>query len=165
MSVTPVPKPGPRQRLPRTKCPLCGKMLTAKAMLRHHGCGRKNRFGSVARKTVVPGVKQAFPSRLEAEVWGYYRAREIEGRIRNLKRYPSVELLPGLRWKVDIGFEVVSTGEPEWAEAKGVESERYRVLLQVWRTLGPGKLTIWKADRKGVPYEDEIIIPRPRGTA
>jgi hypothetical protein len=133
-------------------------MLTAKAMLRHHGCGRPNRFGSVAKKVVVAG--EAFPSGLEGRTWGLLLRLVEAGYYRDLARYPSVELLPGLRWKVDFTMVRTATGEREYAEAKGVESERYKVLIQVWRTLGPGKLTIYKADRRGNPYVAEEIIPK-----
>lgn len=155
--MNPVPKP---VKPLKQKCPACSRLYLPKALLRHaEKCMKpkgKGRYGGVAQKSYAPGEKQSYPSRLERDLGVILRGTTLQ-----VERYPSVELIPGVRWKVD--FKVTDMhGRVAYHEAKGVEGERYKVLLQLWRLCGPGRLGIWKADRKGNPKLVETIIPTHR---
>lgn len=80
------------------------------------------------------------------------------GRLDHIQRYSSVELIPGIKWKVDFRIRRKGETDYEWVEAKGIETERYRILKKLWGFLGPGKLTVYKAGRRG-PVESEVVIP------
>jgi hypothetical protein len=150
--ISPCPKPSKRLRKPTTTCPTCRKEFSAKAMLRHSRCGKPNRFGSVAKKVVVAG--EAFPSRLEADTWLL-----LKRHYPLVVRYPTVHLTEArISWKVDFGMGTAGGGV-EFAESKGVETERYRMLKKLWTVYGPGTLRIFKADRRGNPVQVEVIVP------
>jgi hypothetical protein len=100
-----------------------------------------------------------FPSKLEASVSQVLGLREKAGEIREIRRQSSVKLTPFVTWKVDFCAVLVETGETIWIEAKGVWTEAARIKLNLWRTLGPGKLEVWKGNFRS-PQLDEIVIPR-----
>lgn len=152
-----MPKP---LRKPRSECPTCRKQFTARALLRHaKGCGRPNKYG--AKRTVTAGG--AFPSKLEANTYTHLMALKAAGYYAAVVRYDTVELIPGVKWKVDFVCSFPN-GELEWVEAKGIEGERYRVIVQLWRELGPGRLVVYKADRRGNPVISETIVPKRKQT-
>lgn len=69
------------------------------------------------------------------------------GDISDLKHQDSVKLTPfNITWKVDFSYINNKTGEREYAEAKGMETDRYRIIKQLWSEIGPGILHVWKGD-------------------
>ena len=84
----------------------------------------------------------------------------------NLERQSRVELtLAKIPCKIDFSYDVPSE-MPDgilftrcWAEAKGAETERWRIIKKLWRFYGPGELSIWVAGRNGEPYLQETIRP------
>lgn len=109
-----------------------------------------------ARRTVVDG--KHFPSQLEADVYCYLRLLEKTGAISNLKCQDTVTLLDDRKWKVDFKFET-SEGKTEWAEAKGIECERFKSNKLLWTKFGPGPITIFKRSGKG--FKEERVVPVP----
>ena len=98
-------------------------------------------------------------SKLEAAVYDVLVLRKKSGEITDIKRGP-VELTCGISWNVDFNFIDVKTQKRIWAEAKGFETERYRLCLKLWRGgFGPGPLEIWKGDWNK-PKLVEIVIPK-----
>lgn len=111
----------------------------------------KNKYG--ARRTVIDG--EHFPSAFEASVWCLLK--QLHGE-RNVKRYPSVKLPGGVKWKVD--FEVLDEKVGDsYDEAKGVETADYKVKLKLYREFGLRPLRIWKGDAKR-PFIAEVIYPK-----
>jgi hypothetical protein len=51
-------------------------------------------------------------------------------------------------------------GAVVYHEPKGVELPRGKEFVAWWRTGGPGRLLVYKADRRGNPYVAEEIIPK-----
>lgn len=107
-----------------------------------------------AKKTICEG--QSFPSRLEANVYAYFKLQEKLGNVSNLERHPTYVLSEAnIRYKCDfkatdkLGFEFA-------IEAKGVNTDRFRMIKKLWKTYGPYRLEIWKARGKGI-YLDETI--------
>ena len=111
---------------------------------------RRNKFG--AQRT------NGYSSKLEAAVRQILDLREKAGEISDIKR-GAVELTCGIRWNVDFNYLDVKTGKRVWVEAKGVETERYRICLKLWRGgFGPGVLEIWKGDWRR-PVLVDIVKP------
>lgn len=86
-------------------------------------------------------------SKLEKAVYQLLLLREKSGEIDDIRCQQTADLTCGIRWKVDFNFRDVKTGDRVWCEAKGVETERYRICLKLWKGgHGPGRLEIWKGD-------------------
>ena len=81
--------------------------------------GNRNGNFSAAKRVECECEAGTHPSMLEKAVCKIMALRERAGEIRNVKRQASVQLIPGVRWKVDFGFEYVATGEPGWAGRHG----------------------------------------------
>lgn len=90
-----------------------------------------------------------FPSKLEASVYGILQARELAGEITNIKRQQVVILQDGPRevkidWKLDFSYERVSDDVLCYVEAKGFETEDFKLKLKLWRKNPPAPLEIYK---------------------
>jgi hypothetical protein len=102
-----------------------------------------------------------YGSKLEQAVGQVLQAREQSGEIRNIRRQVAVVLQDGPRerrivWKIDFSFEVVVTGLTRFAEAKGFETEVYKLKLKLFRGRPQGDLEIWKGSYKS-PQLVEVI--------
>lgn len=152
-----VPKPTAR---PLQTCPnKCGKRFRSLKRLAAHvkKCGqpKKQKYG--AKRTVTAGG--AFPSALEARTHLRLLVMKAAGEYADVERYPTVELLPGLKWKVDFRTPKPD-GNDHFHEAKGAETGEYRIKKTVWAECGPAPLYIWKADKSGEPKIVEVVVPR-----
>jgi hypothetical protein len=121
-----------------------------------------NKYG--AKRTVVDG--QSFPSKLEADVYCHLKMLEKAGELEELVRQPTVYLTDAKisykpdfqcsipRIKTDDGIRIWGT---VYIEAKGLETERYRLIKKLWKHYGLYPLHVYKANRKGVYLAEEII--------
>jgi hypothetical protein len=101
-----------------------------------------------------------FDSQLEAAVYGLLHQRERAGEIRNVQRQVGVELTAAhIRCKLDFGFEYVANGSQGYAEAKGAETDRWRIWLKLFREYGEAPLEIWKGSHQE-PRLVEVIRPK-----
>lgn len=101
----------------------------------------KNKYG--ARAT------GGFPSRLEAAVYGKLLLREKLGEIRDIKRQQQVVLQGGsnetrITWRLDFSAVDCKTDKVFYVEAKGFETNDFRIKLKLWKMLKPATLEIWK---------------------
>lgn len=121
---------------------------------RKFGFQKRGKFGAIRTN--------GMSSKLEAAVHQILLIREKAGEISDIQQQCAVDLSCGIKWKVDFSFLNNFSGEKVWAEAKGVETERYRICLKLWRGgNGPGKIEIWKGDYRR-PTCVEIITPTKR---
>lgn len=90
----------------------------------------------------VDGIK--FPSRLEAEVYIYLKHEEKQGCLKILDRQVTVVLTKAkIRYRPDFKIQYAH-GPISFVEAKGVETERFKLIKQLWRVYGPEPLEIFK---------------------
>lgn len=119
--------------------------------LRHkipRGSVRGNKYGAIAR--------DGFPSKLEARTYDILLFRQAAQEITGLCRQTRVELTDAkIACKIDFSF--IDNGVEAFAEAKGVETERWVIIKKLWRYYGPGNLEIWVAGTGGEPRLQEII--------
>jgi len=88
-----------------------------------------------------------FGSQLEAAVGGFLELREKNGEITDLKRQQTVVLQDGpqnqrITWRIDFSF--IENGVLTFAEAKGFETEDYKLKLKLYRGKRPHPLEIYK---------------------
>ena len=103
----------------------------------------KNKYS--AKRVTVNGEAQGFPSKLEAAVFQQLSLLEKAGEIIDLSRQAGVDLtLAEIRWKIDFSYIDAHTNKRVFAEAKGVEDERYKVFKKLWPFYGFGDLQVWK---------------------
>lgn len=115
---------------------------------------KKNKFN--AKQTTVGS--ETFPSKLEADVYAHLKFKESVGLISNLKRQETV-LLSEAKIKTRLDFVYsAQDGFLVYGEGKGMETSRWRLIKQLWRKYGPGKLEVYKSNRRGV-YLFETVVP------
>lgn len=81
-----------------------------------------------------------FPSKGEGRRAANLILMEKAGEIRDLKLHPSVELLPGLNWKLDSSYIEKGKEDTIYEDYKGVMTGEVRIKTAVWKYLGPGTL-------------------------
>ncbi len=114
-----------------------------------------NHYGSKR----VTHAGRSFASKLEAAVFDLLALREKVGEIRNLKCQVHVYLTAARIVSIpDFQFEFAETGEIAWAEAKGFETDVWRIKKRLWGHYGPGPLEIWKG-RAIKPKLVETVYP------
>lgn len=117
-------------------------------MLRH-------KYG--AKRTIING--ESFPSKLEASVISYHWMLEKQGQIKDFTRKATVRFDSiGLSYKPDGKYHHVALNETRWIEAKGMETDRWKMIKKIWKHIGPGKLEVYKANHRGI-YLAETIEP------
>lgn len=115
---------------------------------------RRGRGKYGARKT------NGFASALESATFDWLKGLQDEGKIKDLKCQHTVVLQGGnkrtlIRWKVDFSFTNLE-GQTELVEAKGVETDVYKLKLRLYRNLAPYRLTIVKGTWKHLKVVEVI---------
>ena len=139
------------------RCIGCG--VSRHPLVENEPCARSNNKYKAIR-TMVDG--ESFPSRLEAQVYSELKLMQKAGLISELTRKCSVRF-EGLdiNYKPDAKYFCLSRKQDVWVEAKGFETERYKLVKKIWKSVGPGPLEIWKAKGNRISVT-EII--KPKGT-
>lgn len=93
-----------------------------------------------------------FPSKLEKAVYDMLFSWEKLGLISDLKRQQTVVLQEGpkdqrITWRVDFSF-LNEKGERVFLEAKGIETQDYKIKKKLWKKNPPARLEIWKGNYK-----------------
>ncbi len=94
-----------------------------------------------------------FDSKFEASVYEQLRYRELAGEITDIKRQVPIVLQDGppkerIQVKIDFTYVATATGQLRAAEAKGFATERWVIILKLWRRILPMPLEIWKGDHR-----------------
>ena len=100
-----------------------------------------------------------FASKLEAAVYQILKFKVKAGLIKSLECQSSVELTnANIRCKIDFSYIDTVSLEKCWAEAKGIETDRWQIIQKLWKFYGPGKLLIYKGSYQS-PRLVEILTP------
>ena len=101
----------------------------------------------------------SFASQLEAAVFNLLTLREKSGEISDIQNQDHVYLTDArICYIPDFKFFCKATNEYMWAEAKGFETDVWKIKKRLWKHYGPGKLEIYKGSKKSIQLV-EIIIP------
>ncbi len=100
--------------------------------------------------------KKAYDSKLERDYHGDLLLRERAGLVSDVEQWPSVELLPDIRYKPDFKYTNNKNGLTYFVDCKGVLGERYRIIKKLWRLVGPATLLEVHRGARGEWVEKEI---------
>jgi hypothetical protein len=110
-----------------------------------------------AQKTVFNG--ETFPSKLEASVYAHLFFLQSNGKIKDLSRKASTKLTEAeVSYKADMKYFCLRREKEIWVEAKGMETERWRLIKKLWKKYGLAPLEIYKGNSRGI-YLAETITP------
>lgn len=106
----------------------------------------------------------SFASKLEAALYLELKLREKAKEIVIEKVQDHLRLSEAeIGYIADFRIRDLSTGEQEWLEAKGFESDRWPIIKKLWAAYGPGRLRIFKGTYRTLK-QVEVITPKPRQT-
>jgi hypothetical protein len=105
--------------------------------------GRTNKYKAMG---VRDELGNFYPSKGEAARARALQLEQKAGLIRDLKFHPSVEIFPGLNWKLDSCYTQTDDGVTYWEDFKGVMTRETMIKIKIWEYLGPGPLRIVKGD-------------------
>lgn len=102
-----------------------------------------------------------FDSNLEKALFDRLSLEERAGTIRDLAHQPGTVFLSAARiqYRPDFRFTNCETGEVEYAESKGYQDQKWPLKKKLWRSYGPGKLSIYMGSATNLKLV-ETIIPK-----
>ncbi len=118
--------------------------------------GRRNKFN--AERAASTLTRRRYDSGLERDVAEHLCARLAAGEISDLRQQDRVLLVADIWFKVDFSF--TERGRRVYVEAKGFPTERWRLIQKLWRTFGPGPLTVIQRGRRGGLSIAKQILPK-----
>lgn len=117
------------------------------------------KYGS--KKTEYDGI--SFPSKLEASVYQILKIMEKAGEIKDLKTQEYVYLTEArIAYIADFSYIDCKSGEKVWAEAKGLETDVWRIKRRLWAYFGPGQLVIYKGTYRNPKLYETITPPKQK---
>lgn len=111
---------------------------------------RKSKFNS--QKT------NGFPSKLESDLYEILKKLEEQGQIKELRRQDNVHLTKAKILYIP-DFSFYEDDKKIFAEAKGIETDVWRIKRRLWKCYGPAELRIYKRRGKTDVYLSETIVP------
>lgn len=103
-----------------------------------------------AKKTVFKG--HGFRSKLEASVYQMLLLLEIAGKIKDIRREQSIELLPNMKHKIDFIVYDLEKDTDVLIEAKGFEDATWIEKKKIYKLFSPLPLQIWKKGKYSYSY-------------
>lgn len=101
---------------------------------------------------------RSFASKLESALHRQLELLEQAGALRDLKCQPHV-FLTEARIEMIPDFSAIDTrtGELVYFEAKGFETDVWRIKRKLWKYYGPGKLEVYKGSASRLVLHETII--------
>lgn len=98
-------------------------------------------------------------SKLESAVLSILKSREAAGEIKDLRVQVRIPLTKAnIVYVVDFSYVLSETGETEYCESKGFETDVWKIKKRLYKFYGPGKLIIYTGSYKD-PRITETINP------
>lgn len=84
-----------------------------------------------------------FDSQAEGHLFDWLQLQQKNGEISDLKCQHTVDLVAGIRLRVDFSF--TRSGQTVYCEMKGFETPEWRLKYKLWKAgFGPGHMEIYK---------------------
>ena len=117
----------------------------------------RNKFGAKRARDIN---NRQYDSTAERDRAADLTLLERAGEIAQLELQPVATLTPDFHYRADVSY--LEKGRMVWEDVKGVETERFKVVTQAWRALGPGLLRITKRstrrhEKRGFVVTREIM--------
>lgn len=97
-----------------------------------------------------------FDSKLESAVHDKLIEMELAGEITDIKLQDTVYLTDAnIQYRAD--FSCMRNSVKEWHEAKGFETDIWRIKRRLWISYGPGTLYIWKGSYNSPKLFETLI--------
>lgn len=100
---------------------------------------------------------RSFASKGERDCFCMLQLMERAGEIDSIECQVTSHLTAGITHKTDFKYWDLKRGETVWAEYKGMEDARWRIIRKLWHMHGPGRLRIYKGYGLRVTCTEEII--------
>lgn len=115
---------------------------------------KKPKYGNQKAESEYPGY--SFSSQLERDLFSFLKGLEAAGEIRELKVQASVYLTRArILYKPD--FKAIdSDGKTVYFEAKGFETDVWRIKRRLFIEYGDGKLEIYRRRGSGITLAETI---------
>lgn len=112
------------------------------------------------KNTRVKHAGYSFASQLECAVFNFLLLREKAGEIQDIQCQDHIYLTDArICYIPDFKFTDVKTKNFVWAEAKGFETDVWKIKKRLWEFYGPGNLEIYKGNAKKINLK-EVVIPK-----
>ena len=112
------------------------------------------------KRTKLSGY--SFASQLEAALFLYLKSQEADGLIADIQNQDHVYLTDArICYIPDFKFFCKITKEWMWAEAKGFETDAWKIKKRLWKHYGPGRLDIYKGSAKKLTLHEQLIPKEP----
>lgn len=113
-----------------------------------------------AKKATAPDGS-VFPSRLECRTYMALQLLEKAGEIKILKKQDNIYLTAAkVLYIPDFLVMDLRKNEKVWVEAKGFETDTWRIKRRLWKVYGPGTLWVYRKDRVWGASLAEVIVPK-----
>lgn len=117
-------------------------------------------FKSKYKNNRVQQAGYSFASQFECAVFNFLMLREKAGEIKDIQCQDHVYLTNArICYIPDFKFIDLITKDFVWAEAKGFETDVWKIKKRLWEHYGPGRLEIYKGNAKKVILK-EVINPK-----
>jgi len=121
---------------------------------------RKQKYGSVRIKH---HAGYSFASKLEGDLFDFLEILKKGGNIKDIVVQNSVYLTAArIQYIADFKAFDIELNEYSWWEAKGFETDVWRIKRRLWKHYGPGLLHVYKRQGRGL-YLAETIVPKING--
>lgn len=111
---------------------------------------RQNKFNAKRAKSNL--TNRWYDSTAERDYAEILRLRELANEIRDVTAQPVIDLTCDIKYRCDFHYFEISTERFIYAEVKGVETERFRMIKNLWRIHGDGLLQIVKRKSANSPF-------------
>lgn len=103
---------------------------------------------------------RSFASKFEAEIFQRLSLMEAAGEVKEIRCQDHVFLTEArIEYIPDFRVFDLKLQQLVWHEAKGFETDVFRLKKKLWKFYGPGRLIIYKGNAKSYRIA-EVIIPR-----
>lgn len=115
-----------------------------------------NKFGA---RRVRSHAGFSFSSKLEASLYDYLALMEKNGEISDITLQPHVMLTEAkIKMIPDFKARHLKMGQDVYFEAKGYETDVWRIKRKLWTVYGPSALFVYRGSYKKLELT-EVIIP------
>ena len=139
------------------KCEICNPVQDSKRIVLPFGKTaqlsrpkRQNKFN--AKRALSDLTNRWYDSTAERDYADILRLRELAGEIQDVRAQPVIDLTCGINYKCDFHYFEIKKERWIYAEVKGVETERFRMIKKLWHYHGDGLLQILKRKSGESPF-------------